>query len=466
MNAAEKDASPGDLEECSVCLEESFQDSKDPNNEFAKLAFGILANAVEWYDFGLFGLLAPQVGRAFFPGSSTSLEMMKSFGVVFAAFVMRPFGGVVFGIIGDRIGRHRAVHASVMMMAGSTVAVGCLPTYEQVGFFAPTLLLLCRIAQGVSVGGQLPGTVLWISEGSPVHRRCLYFSMVTLSGNLANVAAAFFVAMLHEMLSTESLDAWGWRLPFFTGVVAILGGCSGAHDEKVEMVEEKHVIQDDGDSLQGAGDLLVFCRRFKWPMLQIALIAASGGCVNYNLQVWMPSYLDRLREPPLDRAYLMMSVATACIAPTVLLFGCLADHFGPMIFLVFGLTISGALTLPLYAAAEHEGAYTLIFWVMALLLSLNMFWCTLGAWMPFLVEPGARYRVTGIGLNSGMCLFGGSMPLISTALEHQFCTTLAPACCQLAVLSISWLFAVNLSRAYSPLTKPLTRGHYERVSSS
>lgn len=423
-----------------------------------RLLFGALANAVEWYDFCMFGFLASQIGRAFFPHSaSPALELIRAFGVFAAAFFARPIGAAVFGGIGDRFGRKKALYASVMMMAVSTSAIGILPTYSVAGWVAPMLLVACRLFQGLSVGGQLVGTILLTTENMPENRRPLYFSITMCSAQLSMAFAALVVAVLHRCMAEDALNDWGWRIPFVSGLIAVLG----AHWLHSGMAESSHLKAENHGDAPGAEEHLgcvpvLWSNR--WPLLQIVVITAGGTIIFYNTGVWLPAYLTKIREPPLADAYLIVTVVTTCMCPVTPLVAWLAGR-RPMLFLVLGLASSVALTPPVFAAAEAGDAWALSASLAALLLANNVWWVTLGSWMPFLVEARARYTVTAVGYNVSASIFGGCAPMLSTMLARDFESAFAPGAFQLAVLISSLSFAVCLARSGADSAPPL----YEMV---
>lgn len=415
-----------------------------------KVAFGALANAVEWYDFCMFGLLAPQIGRAFFPhAASPALELIRAFGVFAAAFVARPIGGAVFGGIGDRFGRKRALYVSVMMMALSTSAIGILPRYSVAGWVAPLLLLVCRIFQGLSVGGQFIGTILLTTEGMPENRRPLYFSVTLCSGQLSMAIAALVVAILHRCMAEDVLNSWGWRIPFLTGIVAVVG----AHSVQSGIAESSSFESSQKSPNESSAEEVPKCLPVlwlhRWPLVQILTITAGGAITFYNASVWLPSYLTRMHQPPLTDAYLIVTAVTICTCLITPLMACVAGRW-PMLFLVAGLASTALFTLPVFAAAEEGGARAITVTLVALLLSNNAWFVTVGSWMPFLVETRARYTVTAVGYNASMCLFGGFVPMLSTVLARHFDTAFAPGALQLAVLLVSLSFASCLAHSFTP----------------
>src|SRR5271155_3609329 len=185
---------------------------------------GTIGNVLEWYDFGVYGYLVPTISALFFPAGDPTVSLLLTFAVFGVGFVMRPVGSIVFGIYGDRYGRRKALSAVVFVMALATFAIGLLPTYAQVGIAAPILLVVVRLFQGLSTGGEFGGSSAYIVEYAPQHRRGFFGSF-----QLVGVASGFLLgsltaALLNSMLSQADRLAWGWRLPFLFGITVGLVG--------------------------------------------------------------------------------------------------------------------------------------------------------------------------------------------------------------------------------------------------
>jgi MFS family permease len=180
---------------------------------------GGVGNLLEWYDFAVFGYFAPFISSQFFPADNPVAGLINTFGVFAAGYLMRPVGGVLFGQIGDRLGRARALQLSIFVMAVPTTLIAVLPTYAQVGVLAPVLLVILRLAQGLSVGGEFIGSCCYFIEAAPAGRRGLLGSWSvfgTIGGMLLGSAVA---TLVHALLSPEQIHAWGWRVPFLGGLL-------------------------------------------------------------------------------------------------------------------------------------------------------------------------------------------------------------------------------------------------------
>eukprot|EP00288_Rhodomonas_lens_P004615 CAMPEP_0177721002 /NCGR_PEP_ID=MMETSP0484_2-20121128/16915_1 /TAXON_ID=354590 /ORGANISM="Rhodomonas lens, Strain RHODO" /LENGTH=265 /DNA_ID=CAMNT_0019233279 /DNA_START=118 /DNA_END=912 /DNA_ORIENTATION=- len=182
----------------------------------------IVGNVLEWFDFGIFAFLAPTIGQLFFPKSDPVAGIVNSFVIFGGGFLIRPLGGLLLAHVGDRYGRKQALLVSVVGMAGATFGMGCLPTYEQVGPAAPIALSVLRLVQGLSVGGELVGSMIFAIESVPPHRQVIAgaYCLAGAIGGLTLGAGAGL--LLHGFLEPHAIQAWGWRVPFWSGLLIAL----------------------------------------------------------------------------------------------------------------------------------------------------------------------------------------------------------------------------------------------------
>lgn len=203
-----------------------------------------LGNILEWYDFALFGFFAPILAQLFFPSDDHLASLLSTFGVFAAGFLMRPLGGALFGHFGDKVGRKNALAASVILMAIPTTLLGLLPTHSQVGLLAPILLTVLRLIQGLSVGGELTGSISFIVEHSPPSQRGFFGSWASNSIGMGLLLGSATGALMTSLLSPDDLASWGWRIPFLFGIV--VGGVGLYLRMKLEEPESFQKLQQAG----------------------------------------------------------------------------------------------------------------------------------------------------------------------------------------------------------------------------
>ena len=189
----------------------------------------MIGNALEWYDFALYGYFSTLLAKLFFPSSDAVVSLMATYGVFAAGFFMRPLGGIIFGYIGDKMGRKKALLWSIYLMSFPTFAIACLPTYEHIAWGAPLLLTLIRLLQGLSMGGEFTGSIIFIVEHAEGRRRGFWGSFAPLSAILGILIGSGLAAFLSYTLDSEQLSAWGWRIPF---ALSLFGGWLGSYMRK------------------------------------------------------------------------------------------------------------------------------------------------------------------------------------------------------------------------------------------
>jgi MHS family proline/betaine transporter-like MFS transporter len=269
------------------------------------VAAGAIGNTLEWYDFAVFGFVAPAISSQFFPSDDRLAGLLNTFALFAVGYLARPLGGALFGHLGDRIGRKRALQISILMMAVPTSLMAVLPTHAEIGIWAAVLLALLRLLQGFSVGGEFIGSICYLVEVAPVKQRGLFGSFAvfsTVGGMLLGSAVA---AILHLTLSPEATAAWGWRLPFLGGIVL---GFTGWHLRR-HLLEtpafEQIVSQGRTEPHPGLRAL----RQMPAEIVQVAVMTMLLGVGIYTLFIWMPTYLTHILSPPVPHALIVNTLA-------------------------------------------------------------------------------------------------------------------------------------------------------------
>ncbi|KAL3917065.1 MAG: hypothetical protein SGARI_007806, partial [Bacillariaceae sp.] len=210
------------------------EQAQDPTTEIVQegdtvlnTIVGVMGNVLEWYDFALFGFFSDVIAEVFFPPEEPgdNSNLIKSFVIFGSAFLMRPIGGLMIGYIGDKHGRKTALTRCLFMMAIPTTLMGCLPTWSQVGWVSTALLCLCRLAQGISVGGQLPASLVYTVEKRPKSQWGYYGSLPMVAANVGTLLGNLCGALMRQVLNDDQLVKWGWRIPFFSGIIIAFVAC-------------------------------------------------------------------------------------------------------------------------------------------------------------------------------------------------------------------------------------------------
>src|SRR5262245_933637 len=315
---------------------------------------GAVGNVLEWYDFALFGFLAPVIAPLFFPSESRLASLLDTYGAFALGFFMRPLGGVLFGHIGDRLGRKQALLWSVLLMAVPTTLLGVLPTYAEVGLLAPLLLTLIRMLQGLSVGGEFIGSMSFLGEHAAPRLRGFISSWCTFSGGLGNLLGSGVAALVTATLSADDLASWGWRLPFLAGVgVGVVGLWLRRG------IEESPCFSQHA----GAGEtvrypVLVALQRDRRAMLVTVGLALMLSIGFYLPWVWLSTWLSRINSPhlPLSRALEVNTLAMAVMIVMNPIAGALSDRVGRRRVMLTGCFLVAVLSYPLFLLLSSGSA--------------------------------------------------------------------------------------------------------------
>ena len=376
---------------------------------------GMIGNAVEWYDYGLYGYLAPVLATLFFPAKNALNSLMATFGVFAAGFLMRPLGAIAFGHLGDRLGRKKALVISVSLMAVPTGLIALLPTYAEVGAIAAVLLVLLRLLQGFSVGGEFTGSIIFLVEHAPPSRRGFIGSWAGFSTNAGCMLGAGVGALLVTVLGRQAVVEWAWRLPFLLG--AMLGVVGVFLRLTVDETPRfQSLVKSEGVARVPLLEALHHQRRQMLTAFSLLWLSSVGFFIVF---VYLPSYLGNVAGLPLHWAMLINWLAMLVVGLVIPPVGALSDRIGrkaPMLFATSGLLV---LSYPLFALLA-QGNFTLCLvaqCIFALLLAMLV--APLYALLVELFTTRARYTALSLGFNIATALFGGSAPLLATYMVKQ-----------------------------------------------
>jgi MHS family proline/betaine transporter-like MFS transporter len=400
---------------------------------------GIAGNVMEWYDFAVYGYFAPIIGRHFFPSEDANASLIAAFGVFAAGFLMRPLGGLVFGHIGDRIGRKAALTVSVLAMAIPTFLIGVLPGHATLGALASVLLVLLRMVPGLSVGGEFTTSVVFLVEGAPPGRRGLAGSWSTVGATAGILLGSAVGALLNIVLPRDAVAAWGWRLPFLNGLAVRLAGLYIR-----EHIPESRVLSgSEGPSRSP----VVEAFRAEWrTMLRIAALNSFNAVGFYMAFVYVVTYMEKITHlspgTALDINTLNMVVLLVAL-PTA---GALSDRLGrrPMLLAAAlgGIVLSG----PLFWLLDHPHPVMVLVGQMGFALLVGGF---VGAMPATMVEAfPARVRCSAVSVGYNLCLgiLGGTTPVVATWLITRTHNDLSPAFYVVAAALVSLAAVLTLPR--------------------
>lgn len=371
-----------------------------------------VGTVLEWYDFNLYGLAAALVFGPLMFGNSSLAGTLGSFATLGVGFLARPIGGLVLGNLGDRIGRKPVLMASFITMGISSALIGCLPTYAQVGILAPILLIALRIISGFAVGGEFAGAALLTIESAPAKQRGLRGALPSM-GTGAGFVLATVVFALVSMLPDDVFLSWGWRVPFLAGIVLAAFGAivrSRLEDTPVftGMREANKVVRFP---------LGRVFREYRGAILRIIGVTMGVSVWGYLIQTFVLSY--GTSDLGLDRSDLLWAIGFAAGLEilTIPFWGWLSDRVGRRKVMVSGVVLTILYVFPFFALL-HSGSTPLVW--LAIIIGLpilkDMIFGPMAALVAEMFDSGVRYSGVSAGREIGTAIFGGTAPLIGTAL--------------------------------------------------
>ena len=408
--------------------------------------FGTLGAAMEWYDFTLYIYLAPVISGLFFPSDNSLDSLLATFGVFAAGYLMRPLGAAVLGNIGDTKGRKFALGLSISLMAGGMLLIGLLPTESTIGVLAPILLVLIRLAQGFSLGGEFSGSIVLLAESANPRRRGFTTNLVQISTGIGFLLSSATVAFLHAMLTDQQMDTWGWRLPFFIG--AAIGALA------LYLLLTK-VELDEDEAAQSRPDvpLKTLFEKERKPLTINFLLNGQQSLIYYVVATFIPTFVTSILGGPPQEGLFASAIAAIAFMALCPPAGALSDRLGRRPVLAIGAVGMAIGAIPLFALITKVSLPAVMGGQLGLMVLVVIFTAPALVIATELFTKPTRYSGVAVGYNLGATVFGGTAPLLCTALISITGWNLAPGLL-LAVTSVLILFVI----AASPETAPARTG--------
>lgn len=382
------------------------------------LAGGIIGNTLEWFDFAVYGFFAVIIGKNFFPKEDPVAQVIAAFGIFAVGFMMRPLGGILIGFIGDRYGRQRAMLISVAAMAIPTFLVGVLPTYAVIGLAAPVLLLLLRMVQGLSVGGEYTTSIVYMVEHCNPKHRGLVGSLACVGSVAGILLGSALGALLASAMSAESLQVWGWRVPFISGLVIGLAGL---------------VLRREGSTPEAVlpkvthNPLKMALSENRGVMAQVAGLSMMTAVVFYLVFVYLVSWLELVDGISPAHSLAINTGSMLVLIPVMMIAGALSDKFNPRIMMMVAAGLTAVCAWPLFWAMHSDSFVHIMMGQIGFALLLGVYLGVAPAYMVQVIPPNVRCTAAGFSYNVTLGIAGGLTPMFATWLVSRLDDDLSPS---------------------------------------
>ncbi|MFO1057332.1 MAG: MFS transporter [Dongiaceae bacterium] len=395
---------------------------------------GISGNLMEWYDFAIYGYFVRTIGSLYFPSDNRDAAMLAAYGAFAVGFIMRPLGAVLFGWIGDRIGRGPAMLWSVIAMSVPTFVIGLLPTYQQIGVAASVLMVLCRAVQGLSVGGEYTGSAVFLTESARANRRAFASSWAPFGAISGMLLGSMVGALVLNLLPLDQVVLWGWRAAFLFGGVL---GCVG-------FLLRRRMAHDRPAEMPTAFPLATALRQYPMELLQVVGVALVNAAGFYIIFFYMIPWLKNWADIGARQALLINSVNMATmllVIPTAAIF---ADRHGRKPVLLFAAGGMLLLSIPLLALIHTGGPWGFYFGQLGLALLTGCFGGVLPVVICEMFPHGVRCSAASTAYNVTTGIVGGTAPIVADWLIDRTGHPLSPAyyltaLALVTVLSVLWM---------------------------
>ncbi len=396
-----------------------------------------LGTCLEWFDFTVFIYIAPILSKLFFPHDNHLVSLIATFGIFAAGYIMRPIGGIFFGNLGDKIGRKKVLIITVLCMSIPMLITAVLPTYQQIGITAVAILILARLIQGFSVGGEYTGVLVMLVEQSERKHRGFITAWGTFVSGSGVLLSSLTVTLITHLLSNQQMLHWGWRIPFFIGflLAAFTLVMQTTMQESPEFIKLKEHKQIEKRPVVQA------IKNYPGRIMMVLALTGYLGIAYYLVAAFLPSYLMSVLKINHTLALTITSIAAAVYAFSAPVWGALSDRIGRrpvMITSTIGLAV---LTYPLFLLLIQGTFWSMLTSEVILIALISACTAAFVTTINELFPTRERFSGVGTGYNVGNAIFGGTTPLVATYLIHATGLKLAP-CFYLIIASVLILWVM------------------------
>ena len=397
-----------------------------------------LGAALEWFEFSLYGYLATYLSVLFFPSEDKTVALMSVFGIFAASYFMRPLGGIIIGHIGDRLGRKFAIKFSMILMCIPMLIMCIMPTYEAAGIWAVLILIIARMIQGFSVGGEFTGVLISLTESAPNNKRAIVNSLASLSSQIGVILSSLLVGILSFILTKEEMLSYGWRVAFFIGLILAIFSTllqkKATESPYFKELKSNNKIPKTPlrDALSGP----------KKPLIFTFILTGYVGIAFYMMLTYLPNMLISQKGLSVHTA-MLMSVVVGCVYAFMSpIFGFIADKFGRKIVLYVPMILVILLAYPMFWVFNAGNLLNIMIAQIILAMLISAMTASFQVTVTELFPTRYRYSGMSVAYNTGNALFGGTTPMIALWIVSYTGSYYAPSI-YLIVTSIVVLIAIT-----------------------
>ena len=469
MTDTEKQHQPMELSDITIVKGDQFKKA---------ITAAALGNAIEWFDFGVYGFLAYVLGKVFFPEASPGVQLVASLATFSVPFLVRPVGGIFFGILGDKFGRKKILAVTIIIMSVSTFAIGLIPSYATIGIWAPILLLIAKLAQGFSVGGEYTGAAIFVAEYAPDSRRGFLSSWLDFGSIAGFVLGAGVVVLITALLGDARFESWGWRIPFFiAGPLGILGMyLRHALDETPTYQKHADTLEGQSEPVEKESLITIIRNNTKSVFLCIGIVILTN-VTYYMLLTYMPSYLSHSLGYNADHGVLIIIAIMIGILFVQPIVGLLSDRFGRKVFIKIGSIGMLIGAIPAFYLINTGNVALIFLGLVFLALMLSCFTGVMASILPAIFPTKVRYSAMATAFNISI-LVAGFTPTVTAWLIELTGNLYVPAFYLMVTAGVGIFLTFNMKetanrplRGETPIAsdrseaKEILQAHYDRIES-